>query len=156
MQKDEKRKEALAGKCARAGHHNEVVAAKLAKSQEQLIEEPQKRAIAIDTAMEVHTQKAGAQIASRQERAGQHNEKVLERMAEIHRVQQEKQQEIQAKWEQKKGSKVSGEPFSRVEQGSTGSPTGASSQADAGASATEAATPSVPAPVPKKAGCLTM
>jgi len=133
VQKEEKRKEAVAGRGAKAGQHNEAVAAKL--SEMQLCEEPQKRAASLNAALDAHALKAEAKITLRSERAGQHNEKVTERLLQVQQNQQVRQKEILTKWEQKTGSKVPGEPFSRIEKGSSGATTGlAITQADAASS----------------------
>lgn len=129
VQKLEKRKEAVAGRVAKAGHHNEVVAAKLVELQNS--PEPKKRAASLNAALDAHASKAEAQITQRSERAGQHNEKVTERLLQVQQNQQVRQKEILTKWEQKKGSKVPGEPFSAVEKGSSSAPTAlAFTQAD--------------------------
>merc|ERR1719281_509808 len=53
-------------------------------------------------------------MTERKEKACQHNEKVAERVQNAQQQLQERQEGIKAKWEQKKGSKVKGELFSRV------------------------------------------
>jgi len=122
VEKEEKRKEALAGRGAKASQHNEVVAAKCAEMLQA--DEAQKKAASLNANLDAHAIKAEARIASRSERAGQHNEKVAERKLSVQHNQEERQKEILTKWEQKTGSKVPGEPFSRVERGSTGTPAG--------------------------------
>lgn len=126
MEKDlevhvQKAKEQVAGRGAKASQHNEVVAAKCAEMSQ---DETQKRAASLNANLDAHASKAEALIASRSERASQHNEKVAERIIQVQHHQEERQKEILSKWEQKKGSKVPGEPFSRVERGSTGTPAG--------------------------------
>lgn len=116
--KDEKRKGAIAGLVARAGQHNETVASKCAGLQQHAAEEPQRKGASLDADLEAHMQKAGAQVASRSERASSHNEKVMERMKGVQQQLEERKQELLSKWSQKKGSKVQGDFFSRVEKDS--------------------------------------
>merc|ERR1711904_34660 len=91
----------------KAFQHNEKVAERVKEFQQQLKERQ-------EDIMSMLERPRTKDALDRKEKACQHNEKVAERVQNAQQQLQERQDGIKAKWEQKKGSRVKGELFSRV------------------------------------------
>merc|ERR1719160_1044828 len=99
----------------KALQHNEQVANKVKETQ--LLREERQEGMKVKL-----ERKASKDTTERKEKAYQHNEKVAERVRNAQQQREERQENIRAKLELKKGSKVSGEFFSRVSPAAEKSP----------------------------------
>lgn len=124
-QKWQKAEAQLSERKERACQHNEKVAERIRDAQqssEQWKEEYKKQ---LHAGFAQKLEKADAQLTERKQKASQHNEKVAERVRDVQQQLEKRQEDIKAKLEQKKGSKVKGDLFSYVDKEVSGSPAGA-------------------------------
>jgi hypothetical protein len=115
-QKCQKAEDRLMERKEKARRHNEKVAKRVHDVQQTRMEQASTKKWQMAAHDFQVSQNAHARLNERKQKACQHNEMVAGRVWVVHQEWEKRQESLNARWEQKKGSRVKGELFSCVDR----------------------------------------